>query len=222
MRIALKISAIKLILLFCVIFVSGTKAQNAAKFDIGGEYMLFRGEYDYVDNEKMYSSRGGLFIEKPIQLTSLSGNYFTPGLSYKNIYESYGGGGLGAQFSSDLNHQSISGYFKLIHKFNFEVLKPQSIYIGGMFGAQIYTWATGTSSNSDSSNHDRNWSDRYYSEQPSHLFKKVYYGFVAGIEFADKGFIRPAIEVRYYPEFAEYRQTVLRPFELAVNFGIGK
>ena len=222
MRIVLKISGIKLILLFCVLFVSGAKAQTAAKFNIGVDYMLFRGEYEYVDNEKMYSSRGGIFIEKPIQLTSLSGNYLTPGLSYKNIYESYGGGGLGTQFSSHLNHQSVSGYFKLIHKFNCEVLKPQSIYIGGMGGVQICTWATGTSSYNNSSDHVHSWRDRYDSEQPSHLFKKVYCGLVAGIEFTDKGFIRPAIEVRYYPSFAKYDETVLRPFELAVSFGIGK
>lgn len=222
MRIALKISGIKLILLVCVLFVSGAKAQNAANFNIGADYMLFRGFYEYVDNEKMYSSRGGIFIEKPIQLTSLSGNYLSPGLSYKNIYESYGVGGLGAQFSSDLNHQSISGYFKLIHQFNCEVLKPQSIYIGGMGGMQIYSWATGTSSFNISGDHIHSYTDRYHSEQPSHLFKKVYCGFVAGIEFADKGFIRPAIEVRYYPSFAKYHDTVIRPFELAVNFGIGK
>jgi hypothetical protein len=222
MKIELKISGIKLALLFWMLVVLGAKAQSPVKFNIGGDYMLFRGGYEYASSEKVYSSRGGIFIEKPVQLTKASGNYFTPGLSYKNIFESYGSGGLGGRYSSDLNHQSISGYFKLIHRFNCEVLKPQSIYFGGMGGVQIYTWATGTSSNHDSSNPDRYWTDRYYSEQPSHLFKTIYCGFIAGIEFTDKGFIRPAIEVRYYPQFAEYYATVLRPFELAVNFGIGK
>jgi len=222
MRIALKISEIKLVLLLCVVFVSGAKAQNTAKFNFGVDYLLLNGDNSNYHGDEGYSSRGGLFAEKQFQIKKLGQVYCVPGLSVKKINEIYYGGGMGAGISRKLNHYSVSSSAKLIYKFDIGMIKPSALYAGGIGGVQLFTWAKGSASSYSVLYPEANWQNDNYKERPSRLFRRVYCGLVAGIEFMDKGLIRPAIEVRYFSRFANYQEIVFQPFELAVSIGIGK
>jgi hypothetical protein len=213
---------ISIVVLVGLIVALNAKSQEKPILNIGGDYTIFKGEYSNSRGKETYSSRGGLFVEKWFQLAKSAGNYLTPGLSYKKVNETYRGGGLGGGFSSKLDHYSFSGYVKFIHRFNIEALKPQAAYIGAMGGVQLYTWARGDAASHSVQYPEANWSDGKYTEEPSHLFKQVYYGFVAGFEISNKGMLRPSVEIRYMPRYGEYMETVLRPFELALNIAIGK
>lgn len=211
---------IKIALLLCIIS-HGLNAQDRSKLNFGIDYILFGGVSDNWSGEVTYSSRGGAFVEKPFQLKFAKQLYLSPGLSFKKINEKYHGGGLGAGFSSDLDHYALSSYVKVIHKPEIQVLKPASVYFGGFGGARLYTWARGSASSYSVLYPQANWENDNYKEDPSHLFKKLYFGPVAGLEFTNEGVFRPSLEVRYMLQFGEYYEKILRPFELVVNIGIG-
>ncbi len=209
----MKTKIIALILL--VSFYS--KAQDIPKFNVGIDYLLLHASYENAYGSVEYSSRGGVFIEKPFQFDFLKPVGFSPGLSFKTIHENFGGGGLGGGSSSSLNHYSFSGYLKIIHKMNLEKIKPAVFYFGAFGGAHFYTWAKGSASSYSTLYPKANWKDSNYKEDPSHLFRKMYVGLLAGIEFPNKSFITPSFEVKYIPNYGEYKENVLSPVELSIN-----
>lgn len=207
-----------LLLLFASLFGS---AQDLPKLNVGVDFMLFRGEYDNSSGEVTYDSRGGFFVEKPFQTKFFRQLYISPGVSFKNTYERFHSGGLGGSFTSKLNHYTINSYVKAIYKTEIEILKPTSLYFGATGGTHLYTWAKGSASSWVMSSPECTWQKDNYKEDPSHLYNKLFFGFLAGIELFDKGIIRPSIEVRWMPDYGEYQGNKTSPFELAINLGIG-
>ncbi len=210
----------KIVILLCFIsFFSN--AQEIPKLNAGIDLLIFKGSYENEYGTTTYSSRGGVFLEKAFQFNFLKQIVLTPGLSYKSIHEKTQGGGMGAGSSSDLNHYTISGYLKFIRKAEIIKIKPAVLYYGGFGGAHFYTWAKGSASNHSVFYEEANWENLNYKEDPSPLFKKMYFGFLTGIEFTNNGFIRPSFEVRFMPLYAESKGNVLNPFELAINLAFG-
>lgn len=210
----------KLILVFLFVSLWGS-AQNPTKLNFGADFMVFRGEYDNPYGEATYDSRGGFFVEKPFQMKFARQFYVSPGVSFKNIYERYHGGGRGAGFSCILNNYSINSYLKTIYKPEIRILKPTSLYFGALGGTHLYTWEKGSAHSWSISASQANWSKENYRENPSHLYNKLFFGLLAGIELTGKGIIRPSIEVRWMPNYGEFQRNKISPFELAINLGIG-
>lgn len=209
---------IAIVLCFMSLF---SKAQEIPKLNAGIDFLTFKGSYENENGTTHYSSRGGIFLEKAFQLYFINQFVLSPGLSFKSINEKYSGGGMGGGSSSDLNHHTISGYLKIIHRAEIIKFKPSVLYYGGFGGAHFYTWAKGSASNHSTLYEQANWENPNYKEDPSHLFKKMYIGFLAGVEFATTGFIRPSFEVRFMPIYAESHGNLLNPFELAINLAFG-
>ena len=210
----------KLIRLFLFVSLFGS-AQDLPKLNVGADFMFFSKEYDNPYGEATYDSRGGFFVEKPFQMKFYRRLYISPGVSFKNIYERYRGGGMGAGFSCNLNHYSINSYLKAIYKPEIRILKPTLLYFGALGGTHLYTWAKGSAHSWSLSATQANWSKENYREDPSHLYNNLFFGLLAGIELTGKGIIRPSIEVRWMPNYGEYQGNKTNPFELAINLGIG-
>jgi hypothetical protein len=210
----------KLILLFLFVSLFGN-AQNPTKLNFGADFMLFLGEYNNPYGDATYDSRGGFFVEKPFQMKFYRRLYISPGVSFKNIYERYRGGGMGAGFSCILNHYSINSYLKTIYKPEIRILKPTSLYFGALGGTHLYTWEKGSAHSWSMFSPQANWSKENYREDPSHLYNNLFFGLLAGIELTGKGIIRPSIEVRWMPNYGEFQRNKISPFELAINLGIG-
>ena len=64
---------------------------------------------------------------------------------------------------------------------------------------------------------EANWENPNYKEDQSHLFKKMYFGFLTGIEFTNNTLISPSLELRFIQRYGEYKGAVLNPFEIAIN-----
>lgn len=207
-----------LLLLFASLFGS---AQNTARLHIGADFMFFSKEYDNPYGEATYDSRGGFFVEKPFQMKFFRQLYISPGVSFKNIYERFHSGGLGAAIWLKMNHYSVNSYVKAIYKPEINILKPSSLYLGTLGGTHLYTWGEGNVSSHGMSDLQGKWANGDYREEPSHLYNNLFYGFLAGIELTGKGIIRPSIEVRWMPNYGEYQGNKTSPFELAINLGIG-
>ena len=211
----------KIITLFLLVsFYSN--AQEIPKFNVGIDYFLLHASYENGYGSADYSSHGGVFVEKPFQFSFLKPIVFSPGLSFKTIHENFGGGGLGGGSSSSLNHHSFSGYLRIIHKIRLEKIKPAMFYFGGIGGAHFYTWAKGSASSYSTLYPQANWQNSNYKEDPSHLFHKMYFGVLAGIEFTNNSSVTPSFEVKLLPKFGEYRENVLSPVELSINLAFEK
>ena len=209
------------IFLLCIASLTSV-AQDSTLFKIGIDYMLFQSNKEDGSGQTSYFSKGGISIEKPFNISVLKQVVISPGLSYKIINENYSGGGLGAGSSSDLNHHSLSGYLKIVHRTSMEKLLPAIFYFGAFGGVHIRTWAKGSASSYNMFSSEGNWSNPDYKEDPSHLFKKGYYGILAGIEFSNNTVITPAFEVRCIPQYGEYKGNLINPVELAIQLGFGR
>lgn len=193
---------------------------NAQRINVGADYLFLRDAYD--DGDAIYKSKGGLFVEKGFELKSLKQIIIRPGISFKTIHEDFFSGGNAAGFSRDLNHYSVSAYCKIIRTIEIAKIKPILFHVGALGGATITSWARGKASNYSMFDHEANWSDPHYKENPSQLFRKMYYGFLAGMTFRNNSSIEPALELRFMPGYGQYSQNVLNPLELAVSIGFGK
>lgn len=211
--------ALTLILICLICFYSN--AQENTKLNIGMEVLMLDRIYENGYGTANYSS-AGVFIEKPIHLKFLRQTFINPGFSYKSINETFStsSSALGGHFWSDLNHNSISGYLKTINKVEFEKIKPAVFYFGAFGGAHLITWARGNAQSSSKLYEQANWENSDYREDPSHLFNKMYFGFLCGIQFTNNSFIEPSLELRILPHFGEYMENKLNPFEIALNMGL--
>lgn len=209
---------IAILLCFTSLFLN---AQEIPKLNTGIDFLIIYKNLDNSNGALNYSSKGGVFIEKPFQISLLRQIVLSPGLSFKAINENFNGGGLGAGSTSDLNHYSINGYLKIIRKTDIIKIKPAVLYYGVFGGPHLYTRAKGSKSNYSMFYPEANWENQNYKEEPSHFFKKMYFGFLTGIEFTGNAFIKPSMEVRFLPIIGEYKENVLNPFELAINLAFG-
>ena len=208
----------KIVLLLCFLsFFSN--AQEIQKFNAGFDFLLFKVSYENGYGTVNYSSRGGAFVEKAIQLSFLKQTFLSPGLAYKSINEKYSGGGLGGGSASKLNHYALSGYLKIIHK--TELFKSAGFYYGALGGANFITWARGNASSYSLQYEQANWENPNYKEDPSHLFHKMYAGILTGVQFSEKTSIKTSLELRLLPRLGEYKEQVLSPFEFVLNLGFG-
>lgn len=210
----------KILLLLCFISLL-SMAQEIPKLNAGIDFLLFNGEIENSSGTFNYSSKVGFFLEKPFQSNASKRIFFNPGLSFKAINQDYSGGGLGAGSTSELNHYSISGYLKIIYKTDFINKKHTGLYFGVFGGTPFYTWVKGSTSSYSTLYPEANWEKPNYKEHPSQLFEKMYFGLLTGIGFANNAFIKPSLEVRFLPIFGEYKESVLNPFELAINLAFG-
>lgn len=209
------------ILLLCIVSLTSV-AQDSTLLKIGVDYMLFQSNTEDGSGQTSYYSKGGISLEKPFQFNFLKQVVVSPGLSYKIINENYSGGGLGAGSSSDLNHHTFSGYLKIVHRTNLEKIIPAVFYFGILGGAHIRTWAKGSASSYSAFYTEGNWDNPNYKEDPSHLFKKGYYGLLVGIEFSNNTFMTPAFELKCMPRYGEYNGNLINPVELSIQLGFGK
>lgn len=209
------------ILLCLVTFL--LNAQESPKLNIGMDFFLFNRIYENGYGKADYSSIGA-FIEKPIQLNFLRQTFLNPGISYKSINEDFATSqsALGGSFSNDLNHNTFSGYLKIIRKVEMVKIKPAVLYFGAFGGAHFITWARGNARSSSVLYEQANWENSNYKENPSHLFNKMYFGFLTGIQFTNNSFIEPSLELRLLPLYGEYKGNKLNPFEIAINLGFGE
>lgn len=212
---------LKLISLLCIISLFAD-AQKHSIVNAGFDFLLFRGKYENEYGEVNYNSKGGLFVEKSFQFPYIKNVFVNPGISFKIINEKVFGGGLGAGVSSSLNHYNLIGYLKIIHKPDFIRINPAVFYYGALTGTPIYTQANGSVYSYSVVDREDNWDDPDHKEAPSHLYKKIYYGILAGVEFSNNALVTPAFEVRFLPVFAKYHHHKLHPFELAINLKFGR
>ena len=211
----------KTVLLLCFISLF-SNAQEIQKLNVGLDFLLFKGSYENGYGTVNYSSKGGAFIEKAFQLNFLKQTFLSPGLSYKSINEKFSGGGLGGGSASNLNHYAMSGYLKIIHKTEILKLKSAAFYYGAFGGAHFITWARGSASSYSLLYEQANWENPDYKEDPSHLFNKMYFGILTGVQFTNNSFIKPSLELRLLPLYGEYKEHVVSPFELVLNLGFGE
>ncbi len=209
----MKIAAV--FLMFCITTLA--VAQDVSILNTGFDLMIFSGKTMNESGMTNYSSKGGVFLEKPFRLGSSEKLFLSPGFSYKSINEKYQGGGMGGALTSELNHSSLSGYIKLIRKTKIIKISPAVLYFGGFAGFNMYTRAKGKTSSYNVFYFDANWEDRDFYEEPSHLFKKVYGGILTGVEFKNHSFIQPSVEIKFLPNYGRYRGKVLNPFEVGIN-----
>ena len=212
---------LKLIFIFCIVSLTAG-SQELPTINAGLDFLLFRGKYINQYSEANYNSKGGVFVEKPFHFPYVNNVFAVPGISFKVIHEKIFGGGLGAGVSSSLNHFSLSGYLKITHKPDFLKTGSAIFYYGGLAGAPIHTQANGSATGYSAIDESKNWDDPDHKEDPSHLYKKIYYGVLAGMEFSGTTRVTPSLEVRFLPFFANYHHHELHPFELAVNIKFGR
>lgn len=210
----------KTIVLLFVCFIP--LVSGAQQFNVGIDYSFFKNSYENSGEVANYNSKGGVFLEKGFQLKFLKNIVISPGVSLKKINEKFSDGGLGAGFSSELDHYSFGGYCKIVRTFEIAKIKPAVLYLGALGGARITSWAKGSTESYSRLDSQLNGIDSDYKENPSHLFHKMHYGFLAGVVFSNSSFIEPALELRFMPTYGEYKENILSPFELAINIGFGK
>lgn len=200
-----------------------SKAQEPPKLNVGTDLFVINNSYENRYGKANYSSIG-VFIEKPIQITFLKQTFLNPGLSYKSINENFSTSqtALGGNFSNNLNHNTFSGYLKIIHKVKIVKIQPAIFYFGAFGGAHFITWARGSARSSSVLYEQDNWVKSDYRENPSHLFHKMYFGFLTGIQFTNNSFIEPSFELRMLPHYGEYKENKLNPFEIALNLRLGR
>ncbi len=217
----LTIMKIRTAILFCLIS-SFLNAQDISRVTIGMDFFLFNRIYENGYGKANYSSTG-VYIEKPIQLNFIKQTFLNPGLSYKSINETFSTSqsALGGSFSNDLKHNTFSAYLKIIHKVEIEKIKPSVLYFGAFGGTHFITWARGSARSSSVLYEQANWENSDYRENPSHLFNKMYFGFLTGIQFTNNSFIEPSLELRILPLYGEYKGNKLTPFEIALNLRLG-
>jgi hypothetical protein len=220
-----------------IIFISlgafGLKAQENSFFTAGVGYPLFFGtgnnedsHYDYRINKYNIN----LFVEKELQLLK---NYpeirITPGLAYTRINEDYDYEGLGGGGKGSYKHKAFSGYLKLLYEIDREPDFANDYYFGIQAGYYFDSKTRGSKSTWQMNPEGGNFTNsEEIDKSGDDFFHSSYFGMVAGIKpLGDKvTFIKPKIELAFYPSFATLNSYYLNGeekksmFQISILLGI--
>jgi len=197
-----------IILIFISLATIGIKAQNQPLITVGVGYPVFLStksddaHYDYFINKKNYN----LYLEKQLKfLKQIPEISITPGLAFTHITENYDYEGLGGGGKGDYKHKAFSGFVKVL----YEIERQPEIATDYYFGIQVgYYFSSKTDGSRSSWQMNPDGGNYTNSEEidksGEDFFHSNYIGLIAGIApLGDKKtFIKPKIELGFYPAFA--------------------
>jgi hypothetical protein len=214
-----------IVLVLCFSFFA--RSQEKSIINIGVNFPLFFTQDKLGYDDTRITSKPGFYIEKPfpIDLFEIKYLYIIPGVEYFNTHENVYHARSSNEFNRDVDHKSISGYFKLIKKLE---IKNTKIYFGGFSGIQLYSSSKGADE----------WKVYYLNGQSyggyetienkgkSDFYNLIYYGFLVGIEkdFMKMAWLTPGLEFKLLPNFGmvykDNCKSSFGGFELTLNLGI--
>ncbi len=141
-------------------------------------------------------------IPFPIKIRMKPRLSINPGLAYNFFKESKVNGDTITGKNHKLNHQSLSGYVKVLYQYKIPGNTEAFLYLGPIGGINLITKTKGTKTVYGLNEEIPVYTDNV-NENGKDFFKMFYYGFLFGFQPNARkyNFIKPSFEFSYYPDF---------------------
>ncbi len=214
---------------FLILSISfSAHSQEKSIVNVGINFPVVFNDEKLGYDDTYIKSKPGFYIEKPFNINLFNIKYLsiTPVFEYFNLNENVFHARSSNSFSRDVDHKSISGYLKLIKKFDIKNINT-NIYFGGFSGIHLYSSSKG----------EENWTVSYMNGQgygghetientgKSDFYNLIYYGFLIGIEKDLKKILclTPGFEMKFLPNlgmvYKDSYKSSFGGFELSLNLG---
>jgi hypothetical protein len=214
------------VVLFIFISVSGFSQEQIMNIGVG--FPIFF-KSDFAEGGQIHQltrKRVHLFAEMPINIETQKKLSIHPGVGYFlfNEIEQSSPNALGGYFNKEVQHNAISIYSRMFYHIGSKNISFQQYYLGGAFGAYLWSKTTGESSGWIYTRPKPVYSSKIYNESGNAFFHSVYFGLTAVAKLRTKEInkIQPAIEFSFYPKYVTVDDEKRSMAMLTVVLGIGQ
>lgn len=214
------------VFLFIFICTPGFSQEQIINIGVGIP-MFFKS--DFAEGGQIHQltrKRVHLFAEMPIKIGTQRKFSVHPGVGYFlfNEIEQSSPNALGGYFNKEVQHNAISIYSRMFYHIEIKNISFQQYYLGGAFGAYIWSKTSGESLGWIYTRPKPVYSSKIYNESGKAFFHSVYLGLTAGAKLRTKEInkIQPAIEFSFYPMYVTVDDEKRSMAMLTVVLGLGQ